>query len=104
MSRVIAGRSSRLAVLSIMLTAFPPRLEEELQCQLADPRVASLIQGAKVSLRAELGKITGGDALVEVHAVEEIEKLGTELELEALGEEEIFGKAQIPGKGAWKTQ
>jgi len=88
----------------LLCLARPQRLEKELQRQLADARIASLIQGAEVSLRAELGKITGGGALVEVYAVQEIEKLGPELELDALGEGEIFGQPQIPGKGARKTQ
>src|SRR5262249_53262223 len=64
-------------------------LEKQLQRQLADARVAGLLQRAEVPLRAEFREIPGGLTLVKVHAVEDVEKFSAELKFEALGERDI---------------
>src|SRR6266576_270814 len=78
--------------------------EKELHGQLSYPRVASLLKRTEIAFRAELGEVAGGSRLVEVHPVKEIEKLGAELELDALCEREILGNRHIPTVEAWKTQ
>src|SRR5262245_63920760 len=65
----------------------PLSLEKQLQSQLADTRIERLIQRAEAPFRAELRKVARGNAFVEVHAIENVEELGPELQPVPLGED-----------------